>query len=70
MAKGYRNDTIANVLSRDVKTVERHINNIYSKLFSDKKDDEEEGSRHPRVQAALTYLKATGLLTNDQLADD
>ncbi len=70
MAKGYRNDTIADVLSRDVKTVERHINNIYSKLFSDKSDDEEEGSRHPRVQAALTYLKATGLLTNDQFADD
>ena len=39
MAKGYRNDTIAQVLSRDVKTVERdvktverHINNIYGKL--------------------------------------
>ena len=30
MAKGYRNDTIADVLSRDVKTVERHINNIYT----------------------------------------
>ena len=28
IAKGYRNDTIADVLSRDVKTVERHINNI------------------------------------------
>lgn len=70
MAKGYRNDTIADVLSRDVKTVERHINNIYSKLFSDKKDEENEGSKHPRVQAALTYLKATGLLTNDQFAED
>ena len=70
MAKGYRNDTIADVLSRDVKTVERHINNIYSKLLSDRSGDEEEGSRHPRVQAALTYLKATGLLTNDQFAED
>ena len=70
MAKGYRNDTIADVLSRDVKTVERHINNIYSKLFSDKKDDEEDGSKHPRVQATLAYLRATGLLTNDQITDE
>ena len=70
MAKGFRNDTIADVLSRDVKTVERHINNIYSKLFSERRDNEEEGSRHPRVQATLTYLRATGLLTNDQFAED
>lgn len=55
MAKGYRNDTIADVLSRDVKTVERHINNIYSKLFSDKKDDEEDlrlWLSDPRTSAA------------------
>ena len=70
MAKGYRNDTIAGVLSRDVKTVERHINNIYSKLLSDRNDEEDEGSKHPRVQAALTYLKATGMLTSEQFAED
>ena len=69
MAKGYRNDTIADVLSRDVKTVERHINNIYSKLSSDREEGTEE-SRHPRVQAALTYLKATGLLPSEQVLDD
>ena len=69
MAKGYRNDTIADVLSRDVKTIERHINNIYSKLSSERQDSQEE-SRHPRVQAALTYLKATGLLPAEQFADD
>ena len=69
MAKGYRNDTIAGVLSRDVKTVERHINNIYSKLHSDREEGSEE-SRHPRVQAALTYLRATGLLPSDMFADD
>ena len=56
MAKGYRNDTIAGVLSLDTKTVERHINNIYSKLetYLD--------SRHPRVNAVLLYLRVTGLL--------
>ena len=69
MAKGYRNDTIADVLSRDVKTVERHINNIYSKLHSDREEGQD-NSRHPRVQAALTYLRATGLLPADQFIDD
>ena len=69
MAKGYRNDTIADVLSRDVKTVERHINNIYSKLHNDK-DEGNQGSRHPRVRAALTYLRATGMLPNEQFFDD
>ena len=46
VARGYRNDTIADVLSRDVKTVERHINNIYTSLLGP--DDD---SRHPRVKA-------------------
>ncbi len=69
MAKGYRNDTIADVLSRDVKTVERHINNIYSKLHNDK-DEGANDSRHPRVRAALTYLKATGMLPNQQFFDE
>ena len=69
MAKGYRNDTIADVLSRDVKTVERHINNIYSKLHSDN-DEGPQASRHPRVRAALTYLKATGMLPNQQFFDE
>ena len=68
-AKGYRNDTIADVLSCDVKTVERHINNIYSNLHNDKEEGEQE-SRHPRVRAALTYLKATGMLPNQQFFDD
>lgn len=65
MAKGYRNETIADVLSRDVKTVERHINNIYSKLHNDKLEDVD-GSQHPRVRAALAYLRATGLLPSEQ----
>ena len=68
MAKGYRNETIADVLSRDVKTVERHINNIYSKLQSCK-FEESDDSKHPRVRAALAYLKATGLLPAEQMME-
>ena len=64
MAKGYRNDTIAQVLSRDIKTVERHINNIYGKLMAGEESDD---SRDRRVYAALTYLRATGLLPTEQL---
>lgn len=59
MAKGYRNDTIAAVLGREPKTVERHINSIYSKL------DSILDSRHPRVYAVLLYLKAAGLTPPD-----
>ncbi len=69
LAKGYRNDTIAGLLSRDVKTVERHINNIYSKLQSDNSDGPG-ATMHPRVRAALTYLEAVGLLAGGNSADD
>ena len=65
MAKGYRNDTIAEVLSRDVKTIERHINNIYTTLLG-----AEDDLGHPRVRAALMYLKANGLLSTEQLFDN
>jgi DNA-binding NarL/FixJ family response regulator len=66
MAKGYRNDTIAQVLSRDVKTVERHINNIYGKLQD--ADEFDEGADR-RVRAALMYLRATGVLPAEQLPE-
>ena len=66
IAKGYRNETIANVLGRDVKTVERHINNIYGKLGATEDSD----SRDRRVGAALTYLRATGLLHRDHIIED
>ena len=69
LAKGYRNDSIAELLSRDVKTIERHINNIYSKLQNDKKEGPDL-SMHPRVRAALTYLRATGLLSALQCGQD
>ena len=65
LSRGYRNDTIAEILERDVKTVERHINNIYSSL-----QDEEDESKHPRVQAVLKYLEATGLLYTEQLIEE
>jgi two-component system nitrate/nitrite response regulator NarL len=65
MAKGYRNESIADVLSRDVKTIERHINNIYSTLLGP-----EDESKHPRVRAALMYLRATGLLSTEQALDE
>lgn len=64
MAKGYRNESIADVLSRDVKTIERHINSIYSTLLGPEDD-----SKHPRVRAALMYLRATGLLSTEQALD-
>ena len=57
IAKGYRNNTIARVLSRDLRTVERHINSIYCKLQVD--DD----SKDPRVNAALMFLNAAGSFT-------
>ena len=56
MAKGYRNDTIAQVLCLDLETVERHINSIYGKLGNS------QSSQPPRVQAILSYLSGVGLM--------
>lgn len=64
MAKGYRNNTIAEVLCLEPKTVERHINSIYSKL-GDRPD-----SRHARVHTVMLYLRATGLLTAEAFVDN
>ncbi|MCH7552578.1 MAG: response regulator transcription factor [Chloroflexi bacterium] len=63
MAKGYRNNTIAQVLCLEPKTVERHINNIYSKL-GDIPD-----TRHTRVHAITLYLRATGQLPAEDFAE-
>lgn len=57
MAKGYKNTTIAELLCLEPKTVERHINHIYSKLNTT--FDE---SQQARVQTVLLYLRATGQL--------
>ncbi len=63
MAKGYRNVTIAEVLCVDPKTIERHINSIYSKLNMVTEN------KHPRVNAIMLYLRATGQLPGDVLVE-
>lgn len=63
MAKGYRNGTIAEVLCLEPKTVERHINSIYSKL------EQCPDGKHPRVHAVTLYMRATGILPPDQFAE-
>ena len=59
LARGYTNTGIAEDLYIDVKTVEHHINSMYSKL----KATADFNDRHPRVSAARLYLEATGELT-------
>ncbi|MDW8120123.1 MAG: response regulator transcription factor [Chloroflexota bacterium] len=56
MARGYRNEGIAQALYLDPKTVERHINSIYNKL------GECPENMHPRVYAVMMYLRAKGLV--------
>ena len=63
MAKGYRNNTIAEVLCLEPKTVERHINNIYGKMG--KCPD----SKHTRVHAVTLYMRATGLLPAEDFGE-
>ena len=55
LARGYTNKTIAEVLSRDTKAVERQVSNIYAKMHLGEGKD-------ARVGSALVYLKATGML--------
>jgi DNA-binding NarL/FixJ family response regulator len=64
MAKGYRNSTIAEVLCLEPKTVERHINSIYSKLGGAPE------SKHARVHAIMLYLRATGHLPAEDFNED
>jgi two-component system nitrate/nitrite response regulator NarL len=56
MAKGYRNSSIADTLYLELKTVESHVNSIFSKLGDcpDTKD--------MRVHAITLYLTAMGRL--------
>ena len=55
MAKACTNNTIAGILYIQPRTVEHHINSIFSKLGI-----ASENGQHARVQAVLAYLKATG----------
>jgi DNA-binding NarL/FixJ family response regulator len=58
ISKGYTNSSIAKALFIDIRTVQHHINNIYSKL----KEDPDFNIGHPRVSAARIYLETTGEL--------
>jgi DNA-binding NarL/FixJ family response regulator len=58
ISKGYTNSSIAKTLFIDIRTVQHHINNIYSKL----KEDPDFNVGHPRVSAARIYLETTGEL--------
>lgn len=61
MAKGYTNSAIAEALCIDIRTVQRHINNMYSKIKAGADFDQ----RHLRVSATRLYLETTGeLLTS------
>jgi DNA-binding NarL/FixJ family response regulator len=53
MAEGYTNITIAGKLSVSERTVESHVNNIFSKLGLSS-----EAARNPRVMAVLLFLQA------------
>jgi DNA-binding NarL/FixJ family response regulator len=60
MAKACTNSTIASILYIQPRTVEHHINSIFSKLSISP-----ENGQHARVQAVLAYLKATGQARQD-----
>lgn len=64
MAKGFTDHTIAGILALELKTVERYVNIIYSKIGPTS------GAKDPRVNAINLYLKATGQLPNDELTDE
>ena len=65
LAQGYTNPAIAQTLFIDVKTVEHHLNSIYSKL----REDADFNQRHPRVSVARMYLETTGeLVVNPKTA--
>jgi DNA-binding NarL/FixJ family response regulator len=58
LSQGYTNSAIAGTLFIDIKTVEHHLNSMYSKL----KADPEYITKHLRVSAARLYLEKMGTL--------
>lgn len=56
IAQGYKNGVIASLMCLELKTIERHINSIYTKLGA----AGDANSRHMRVYAVTEYLKAGG----------
>lgn len=53
MAEGYTNSAMAQHLSVSERTVESHVNNIFSKL-----NLTSEVTHNPRVMAVLLFLQA------------
>ena len=64
MARGYRNNAIAQILHLVPRTVERHVHNIYAKL------SECPDSKDPRVHAVALFLTATGCGPHGWLEED
>jgi DNA-binding NarL/FixJ family response regulator len=58
LSQGYTNSAIADTLFIDIKTVEHHLNSMYSKL----KTDPDYNTKHLRVSAARLYLESMGSL--------
>jgi DNA-binding NarL/FixJ family response regulator len=58
LSQGYTNSSIAETLFIDIKTVEHHLNSMYSKL----KADPDYNTKHLRVSAARLYLETMGTL--------
>jgi len=56
LSQGYTNSSIADTLFIDIKTVEHHLNSMYSKL----KTDPDYNTKHLRVSAARLYLESMG----------
>jgi DNA-binding NarL/FixJ family response regulator len=62
LSQGYTNSAIAGTLFIDIKTVEHHLNSMYSKL----KADPDYITKHLRVSAARLYLETMGTLYQKQ----
>ena len=58
LSQGYTNSSIAATLFIDIKTVEHHLNSMYSKL----KADPDYITKHLSVSAARLYLEKMGML--------
>ena len=58
LSQGYTNSAIAETLFIDIKTVEHHLNSMYSKL----KADPDYNDKHLRVSAARLYLETMGAM--------
>ncbi|OGO01149.1 MAG: hypothetical protein A2Y90_04930 [Chloroflexi bacterium RBG_13_52_12] len=64
LSQGYTNSAIAGTLFIDIKTVEHHLNSMYSKL----KADPDYNTKHLRVSAARLYLETMGTLYQKEAA--